>query len=209
MRPLLRPHGFAATHPRGLCGLRSVASRLGLLPVSSRFRSQNACDDARLLAYGKHLSAECSGCHRIDGVDHGIPSITGLATRRFHLRRWTSSKPAAAPIPAMISVARSLDEEQVKALAAYYGSLPKGRSRAATGGKKIASPAAGRARRIEFLGSASSLPTPRAPSSQTCPPRCHHTSRHFRHSSACGRQHPHLAARRKRPDGSSLPSFGA
>lgn len=93
-----------------------------------------AADDAKLLAYGKHLSAECSGCHRIDGVDNGIPSITGWAPADF-IATIAYFKDGGRPNPAMISVARSLDDEQVKALAAYYGSLPMGRRRAAPAAK--------------------------------------------------------------------------
>ena len=89
-----------------------------------------ASDDAKVLAYGKHLSAECSGCHRVDGVDNGIPSITGWVPGDF-IATLDFFKNGSRPNPAMISVARSLDEEQVKALATYYGSLPKGRGRAA------------------------------------------------------------------------------
>ena len=81
-------------------------------------------DDAKLRAYGKHLSAECSACHRIDGVDNGIPSITGWNVEDFvktlHFYRNGSRTNAA-----MISVAQSLDDEHVRALAAYYASLPK------------------------------------------------------------------------------------
>lgn len=92
-------------------------------------------EEARLEAYGRHLSSECSACHRLDGVDNGIPSITGLpieefvATLRFY-------KDGARPNPVMVSVARSLDEEQMKALAHYYGSLPKQRPPSASGVKK-------------------------------------------------------------------------
>lgn len=88
-----------------------------------------AVDDAKLLAYGKHLSSECSACHRIDGVDNGIPSITGWVPTDF-IATIGFFKSGGRPNPAMISVAQSLDDDQVKALAAYYGSLPKGRSRA-------------------------------------------------------------------------------
>ncbi|MFM9845594.1 MAG: c-type cytochrome [Hyphomicrobiaceae bacterium] len=89
-----------------------------------------AADDTKLLAYGKHLSAECSGCHRLDGVDNGIPSITGWAPIDF-IATVGFFKDGSRSNPAMISVARSLDDEQVKALATYYGSLPMGRRRAA------------------------------------------------------------------------------
>lgn len=83
-----------------------------------------AGDDARLRSYGRHLAQECSGCHRIDGIDNGIPSIVGWDAERFAstLRFY---KTGARTNPVMVSVAGSLDEEQVAALAAYYGSLPK------------------------------------------------------------------------------------
>ena len=29
------------------------------------------------MAYGRHLSGECVTCHKLDGTDTGIPSITG------------------------------------------------------------------------------------------------------------------------------------
>lgn len=112
--------------------MHRVAYRLGLAltlvaaPAARTF----AADDAKLLAYGKHLSAECSGCHRVDGVDNGIPSITGWAPIDF-IATVGFFKDGSRPNPAMISVARSLDDEQIKALATYYGSLPMGRRRAA------------------------------------------------------------------------------
>lgn len=101
------------------------------VPIAQAF----AVDDAKLLAYGKHLSSECSGCHRIDGVDNGIPSITGWAPADF-VATIGFYKSGGRPNPAMISVAQSLDDDQIRALAAYYGSLPKGRSRANPPGAK-------------------------------------------------------------------------
>ena len=35
------------------------------------------------IGYGRHLSAECTSCHRIDGVDNCIPSITGWDYQQF------------------------------------------------------------------------------------------------------------------------------
>lgn len=81
-------------------------------------------NDGKLLAYGRHLSGECSACHRVDGTDNGIPSITGwdpeafIATLVFYRNGERTNQ-------AMVSVAQSLDDEQYKALAAYFGSLPK------------------------------------------------------------------------------------
>ncbi len=91
-----------------------------------------AADDAKLKSYGRHLAQECTGCHRIDGIDNGIPSIVGWDTERF-VATLRFYKTGARTNPVMVSVAGSLDDEQLSALAAYYGSLPKpppkGRSR--------------------------------------------------------------------------------
>lgn len=83
-----------------------------------------AASDAKLLAYGKHLSGECSSCHRIDGTDNGIPSITGWDPEEF-VATMIFYRNGERPNPAMVSVAQSLDDQQYKALAAFYGSLPK------------------------------------------------------------------------------------
>jgi cytochrome c len=83
-----------------------------------------ATDDAKLKSYGRHLAQECSGCHRIDGIDNGIPSIIGWEVERF-VATLNFYKSGARKNPVMVSVANSLDDEQLNALAAYYGSLPK------------------------------------------------------------------------------------
>ena len=96
--------------------LLAVPLALGLVAASP--------PDTRRLALGKHLAQECTTCHRIDGTDNGIPSIVGLdpeyfaGTIGFYQRGERTNQ-------AMESVAQSLDDEQVAALAAYYASLPK------------------------------------------------------------------------------------
>lgn len=80
--------------------------------------------DPKLLAYGRHLSGECSACHRNDGVDNGIPSIISRDPEEF-AETLGFYRSGARTNPAMVSVAQSLDDAQVKALAAYFGSLPK------------------------------------------------------------------------------------
>jgi cytochrome c553 len=81
-------------------------------------------DDAKIKSYGRHLAQECTGCHRIDGVDNGIPSILGWDAERF-ITTLEFYRTGSRPNPVMVSVAKSLDEDQLAALAAYYGSLPK------------------------------------------------------------------------------------
>ena len=81
-------------------------------------------DEAKLKAYGQHLARECTSCHRLDGIDNGIPSIIGLtpdlfiATLRFY-REGTRINPV------MVSVASSLSDDQLSALAVFFASVPK------------------------------------------------------------------------------------
>jgi cytochrome c553 len=83
-----------------------------------------SAEDAKQIAYGKHLSQECTGCHRLDGADNGIPSIIGwpaellVETLKFY-------QTGARSNPVMVSVATSLNEKQVAALATYFATLPK------------------------------------------------------------------------------------
>ena len=87
-----------------------------------------AAQDTKKFAYGQHLSQECTGCHRIDGTDNGIPSIIGWPPETFSqtLGFYQTGKRSN---PVMISVATSLNDKQVEALAAYFGSLPKPRKK--------------------------------------------------------------------------------
>jgi cytochrome c553 len=81
-------------------------------------------DDARMKALGRHLAGECTSCHRIDGVDNGVPSITGWAADDFvTTMKYYSS--GARDNPVMKSVAGSLDDTQLAALAAYFAALDK------------------------------------------------------------------------------------
>lgn len=102
--------------------LAQALALIGLLIASEA--SPALADETKLLAYGRHLASECSSCHRIDGVDNGIPSITGWATPHF-IETMGYYRSGARTNKVMISVAQSLDAEQVEALAAYYGALPK------------------------------------------------------------------------------------
>lgn len=103
---------------RLLGGILLVAALLPALDA----RSQSS--DQRKLSYGRHLAQECTTCHRIDGKDNGIPSIVGQDPVHF-AETIGYYKSGARDNQVMVSVAQSLDDEQVAALAAYYASLPK------------------------------------------------------------------------------------
>lgn len=109
--------------------LRTLSALAGALAIASCPLAH--ANEAKLMSYGKHLAGECSSCHRIDGVDNGIPSITGWPVADFKATI-NFYRDGARTNPAMVSVAKSLDDEQLKALATYYGSLPKRERRSAT-----------------------------------------------------------------------------
>lgn len=96
---------------------------LGLVGAAGAGSAQTA-EDERLKALGRHLSRECVSCHRADGVDNGIPAIVGWKVGDFvdTLGFYATGQRANA---AMVSIARSLDEEQMRALALWFAEQPK------------------------------------------------------------------------------------
>ena len=96
--------------------------------VAGKAAAQTA-DGARLLRYGEHLSQECTSCHRRDGADTGIPPLPGMTVEDF-VATMGFYQSGARDNAAMVSVAKSLDEAQIKALAAYFATLPKPAKRA-------------------------------------------------------------------------------
>jgi cytochrome c553 len=82
-----------------------------------------ALADPKSFAYGEYLSQQCTSCHRIDGrAGRGIPPIVGLEVDYF-VTTMKFYQTGARDNEAMVSVAKSLDEEALKALAIYFGSL--------------------------------------------------------------------------------------
>jgi cytochrome c553 len=80
--------------------------------------------DENLRALGRQLAQECTPCHRLDGVHAGIPVIVGLDTGSF-VEAMSLYKSGQRNNPVMVSVAQSLDDRQIKALALYFAALPK------------------------------------------------------------------------------------
>ncbi len=97
---------------------------LVLVGLSGAWPHSAGAEDAKSMALGRHLARECSTCHRIDGVDNGIPSITGWLADAF-IETMDYYRTGARPNQAMASVAQSLSDDELRALALYYGSLPK------------------------------------------------------------------------------------
>lgn len=87
-----------------------------------------AGEAGKLGAYGKHLAAECTSCHRPDGADATIPWIAGKPQTEF-IDLLHAYREGRKTNSVMVSVARSLSEEEMTALAAYFAALPKGPAR--------------------------------------------------------------------------------
>jgi cytochrome c len=74
-------------------------------------------------ALGQFLAGQCVQCHRADGRDRpGIPPIIGWPEDAF-VAVLQSYRKKERPNQVMQSVAESLSDEDMAALAAYYASL--------------------------------------------------------------------------------------
>lgn len=72
--------------------------------------------------YGEYLSSECTTCHQSDGSDQGIPSITNWPIDDFVVAMH-AYKQKLRPHPVMQMMAGRLTEEEIAALAAYFGTI--------------------------------------------------------------------------------------
>ena len=84
----------------------------------------SAADQDTLRHYGRHLAQECTACHRGDGTDGAIPALAGRPEAEI-VALLADFRAGRKTNPVMVSVAKSLDEMQTEALAAYFASLPR------------------------------------------------------------------------------------
>lgn len=104
--------------------MRLMPSVLGAFAAGAVCTASAMADEQ--LEYGEYLSGECTTCHR-DGSNVSIPPIFGWPTDAF-IAVMESYKKGERDNKAMVSVARSLDADQIKALAAYFATIkPKNR----------------------------------------------------------------------------------
>lgn len=80
--------------------------------------SPSMADD---LAYGEYLAGECVACHRV-GADGGIPPINSLPAPYF-VEALKEYRDGERDHDLMRTVARSLGDTEMKALAAYFEKL--------------------------------------------------------------------------------------
>lgn len=81
-----------------------------------------AVANEELRAYGEYLSTECVTCHQISGEHNGIPSIIGWDAWAF-VTVMKEYRLKVRDNKVMQTVAGALSDEEVKALAHYFGSL--------------------------------------------------------------------------------------
>jgi cytochrome c len=72
--------------------------------------------------YGEYLASECLTCHKVDGSDDGIPSVTHWPTEDFVVAMH-AYKTKIRPHPVMQMMAGRLSNEEIAALAAYFEAL--------------------------------------------------------------------------------------
>jgi cytochrome c553 len=114
---------------RTLMGLvASLAAVCGAWPAGAQ-------DDARLKALGQHRAQECTSCHRIDGLDNGIPPIIGWDVESF-VTTLAFYKNGQRTNPVMVSVTQLLSAEDMRALAIYFASVPKPKAKGSTPKRK-------------------------------------------------------------------------
>lgn len=79
-------------------------------------------NDTDIVAYGEHLSSQCVTCHQPSGADNGIPSIIGWEQQSF-IQAVAEYRSKSRNNEVMQSIAQGLSDQEIKALAAYFGSL--------------------------------------------------------------------------------------
>jgi cytochrome c553 len=73
-------------------------------------------------AFGQYLSSECVTCHQISGQFDGIPPIIGWPEKSF-VDIMMQYRGGQRSNPVMRTIAGKLTEEEIAALAVYFGSL--------------------------------------------------------------------------------------
>jgi cytochrome c553 len=97
--------------PQALCTILTI-SAFGCT-------SAHAAGDREL---GQYLSSECVTCHQLSGRFQGIPPIIGWPDATF-IEIMNEYRAKTRTNPVMQSIAGKFSQEEIAALAAYFGSL--------------------------------------------------------------------------------------
>ncbi len=110
---------------RGLKDARDRSTVIAYLAAASGDTDRDPAVAAEILAlegdpdYGEYLSGECVTCHRADGGDDGIPSITGWDTAAF-VTALHAYKSKHRDHPVMQMATSRLNDEEIAGLAAFF-----------------------------------------------------------------------------------------
>ncbi|WP_170335307.1 c-type cytochrome [Ruegeria arenilitoris] len=74
------------------------------------------------LELGAYLSAQCVTCHQKGSENEGIPNIAGLSSKDF-VAAMQAYKQNDRAHPIMQMLAARLNDDEIAALAAYFGSV--------------------------------------------------------------------------------------
>ncbi len=109
-------------HRTGLACWAVLALALAFLgPLASGPLSAEPGSD-KVLRSGERLAFECLTCHRRDGKDSGIPGVVEMSETDI-VTALTLYKTGLRTNKVMVSVASSLDQGQMQAVARYLSSL--------------------------------------------------------------------------------------
>jgi cytochrome c553 len=101
-----------------------VTLLLAIGPIALIISSSPAAENNQ----GAQLAAMCAACHRLDGMDKGIPAIIGLDEKKF-ADAMAEFKSGKRKSQIMSVVAHSLSDEEIADLAHYLATRQKGAER--------------------------------------------------------------------------------
>jgi cytochrome c553 len=108
----------------GRATVRALALAAGVAVASAP--ALTAEGDAAL---GEYLSSECVTCHQVSGqVSGGVPSIVAWPADQF-VAVLSAYKTKIRDNAVMQTIAGRLSDEEIAALAAYFGKLPEPHAR--------------------------------------------------------------------------------
>lgn len=102
--------------------MRGSTAKAVLAAITMAGSGQIVLASDRQLALGRHLAQECTPCHASHGGSKAIPSLAGRHADSL-VQAVNAYRSGERTNPVMVSVAQSLDDEQITALALYFASL--------------------------------------------------------------------------------------
>ncbi|MEM8795020.1 MAG: c-type cytochrome [Pseudomonadota bacterium] len=101
-----------------------ISQKADLAGTKKTLLGQTASSLTGDVEYGQYLAGECTTCHQATGGDDGIPEIIGWPKETF-IHALYEYKQEVRANPVMRTLTKRLGDEEMAALAAYFGSLEK------------------------------------------------------------------------------------